>query len=69
MDNWSIMKLSGHKSIDSFQKYVSVNIDDISKGKELYTSDIDRKDVEDIKKMLDKLPKKELLSLLMERMK
>ncbi len=69
MDNWSIMKLSGHKSIDSFQKYVSVNIDDISKGKELYTSDIDRKEEENIKNMLDKLPKEKLLSLLMERLK
>ena len=44
MDNWSIMKLSGHKTIGSFQKYVSVTSNDIVKGKDLYSKDYNVKE-------------------------
>ena len=44
MDNWSIMKLSGHKTIGSFQKYVSVTSNDIVKGKDLYSKDYNIKE-------------------------
>lgn len=69
MDNWSIMKLSGHKTLGSFQKYVSVIDEDIFKGKELYESEIDKLEEKEIIKLLDKLSPEKLMEILVKRMK
>ncbi|WP_289063831.1 tyrosine-type recombinase/integrase [uncultured Zobellia sp.] len=63
MDNWSIMKLSGHKSINSFQKYVSVNLSDLSKGSELYSSSKSKTDMDSLVKELKKLPREQVLEI------
>jgi integrase len=68
MDNFTIMKLSGHKTIESFQKYVSVINEDIIKGKELYENEIDNFEINKIKKQLDNLSNEELSKYLIERM-
>jgi integrase len=68
MDNWSIMKLSGHKSIGSFQKYVSVTKEDITKGGELYSKEIDELEQSDILNKLRKIPKEKLLQYLVEKL-
>lgn len=39
MDYHTIMKMSGHRTISQFQKYISVSPHDISKGKRLYKFD------------------------------
>jgi integrase len=57
MDNWSIMKLSGHKTINSFQKYVSVVDKDIDKGKKLYTKEFVKKDKDEYFEQLNEIPK------------
>ena len=49
MVKWSIMKLSGHKTLSSFQKYVSVNKEDIKKGKDLYSKEFDENEDREIK--------------------
>ena len=56
MDNWSIMKLSGHKTINSFQKYVSVVDKDIDKGKKLYTKEFVKKDKDEYFEQLSEIP-------------
>mgnify|MGYP003704557799 FL=1 len=56
MDNWSIMKLSGHKTVSSFQKYVSVNKEDIIKGKELYSKEFDTERDKEIREFVRKYP-------------
>lgn len=56
MDNWSIMKLSGHKTLSSFQKYVSVNKDDIKKGQDLYSKEFDVDKDREIKEFIRKYP-------------
>jgi len=56
MDNWSIMKLSGHKTIRSFQKYVSVNKEDIVKGRDLYSKEFDNEREKEIKEFVRKYP-------------
>ena len=56
MDNWSIMKLSGHKTISSFQKYVSVEKDDIKKGQDLYSKEFDTKEEKLIREFIRKYP-------------
>jgi len=56
MDNWSIMKLSGHKTIRSFQKYVSVNKEDIVKGRDLYSREFDNEREKEIKEFVRKYP-------------
>jgi len=61
MDNWSIMKLSGHKTLSSFQKYVSVNKDDIKKGKELYSKEFDINEDREIKEFIRKYPMEKVL--------
>jgi len=66
MDYWSIMKLSGHRSVESFQKYVSVTSDDLLKGKELYSKENKSKRT---KKHLDDFSNEELLEVLNKRMK
>lgn len=40
MDYQTIMKLSGHKSLSEFQKYISVSKKDLAKGKELFRSEM-----------------------------
>jgi len=64
MDNWSIMKLSGHKSINSFQKYVSVNTEDLSKGSELYSSKSTNKSIDSLVRDLKKLPEKQIMEIM-----
>jgi integrase len=66
MDNWSIMKLSGHKSINSFQKYVSVNLSDLSKGSELYSSNKKSNNIDDLVTELKKLSEKEMTEILVK---
>lgn len=61
MDNWSIMKLSGHKTIGSFQKYVSVNKEDIIKGKELYSKEFDTEKDREIREFVRKYPMEVIL--------
>lgn len=61
MDNWSIMKLSGHKTISSFQKYVSVNKEDIKKGKDLYSKEFDSLEDKEIKEFVRKYPMEKIL--------
>jgi integrase len=61
MDNWSIMKLSGHKTLSSFQKYVSVNKDDIKKGKDLYSKEFDVNEDREIKEFVRKYPMEKVL--------
>lgn len=56
MDNWTIMKLSGHKTISSFQKYVSVVEDDIKKGKHLYSKEFFKKNEKNYFEMLEQIP-------------
>ncbi|MBT5162258.1 MAG: hypothetical protein HOL96_00245 [Lentimicrobiaceae bacterium] len=69
MDNWSIMKLSGHKTLSSFQRYVSVIDEDIYKGKELYKNQIDKLEEDNIQRLLEKLPPEKLLKIIMKHMK
>lgn len=61
MDNWSIMKLSGHKTMNSFQKYVSVNKEDIKKGRDLYTKEFDDNEDKEIKEFIRKYPMERVL--------
>jgi hypothetical protein len=61
MDNWSIMKLSGHKTLSSFQKYVSVNKEDIKKGKDLYSKEFDENEDREIKEFVRKYPMEKVL--------
>jgi hypothetical protein len=61
MDNWSIMKLSGHKTLSSFQKYVSVNKEDIKKGKDLYSKEFDENEDREIKEFIRKYPMEKVL--------
>ena len=61
MDNWSIMKLSGHKTISSFQKYVSVNKEDILKGKDLYSKEFDTERDKEIREFVRKYPMEVIL--------
>jgi integrase len=56
MDNWSIMKLSGHKTISSFQKYVSVEKNDIKKGQDLYSKEFDTKEEKLVREFIRKYP-------------
>lgn len=62
MDNWSIMKLSGHKTLSSFQKYVSVNKEDIKKGKDLYSKEFDELEDKEIREFVRKYPMEKVLS-------
>jgi hypothetical protein len=62
MDNWSIMKLSGHKTLSSFQKYVSVNKEDIKKGKDLYSKEFDELEDREIREFVRKYPMEKVLS-------
>ena len=39
MDYKTIMKLSGHKTMSEFEKYISVTKEDLKKGKKLYKMD------------------------------
>jgi integrase len=68
MDNWSIMKLSGHKTISAFQNYVSVTKDDIKKGKELYTPQLAAKDKKEYFKVLNNIPKDILMKYISEKL-
>lgn len=68
MDNWSIMKLSGHKTISAFQNYVSVTKDDIKKGKELYTPQLEAKDRKEYFKILNNIPKDILIKYISEKL-
>ena len=61
MDNWSIMKLSGHKTLNSFQKYISVNKEDIKKGRDLYTKEFDDSEDKEIKEFIRKYPMERVL--------
>jgi len=61
MDNWSIMKLSGHKTISSFQKYISVNKEDIRKGGELYSKEFDGLEEKEIREFVRKYPMEKVL--------
>jgi len=67
LDTNLIMKLSGHKSIASYYKYVSTNLSDLKKGSVLYSSDgkLDTHKKEELINELKKLSKEEILSLLM----
>ena len=56
MDNWSIMKLSGHSTLSSFQKYVSVTDNDIEKGGKLYSKEFTKQPKEEVFRQLDDLP-------------
>ena len=62
MDNWSIMKLSGHKTLSSFQKYGSVNKEDIKKGKDLYSKEFDELEDKEIREFVRKYPMEKVLS-------
>jgi integrase len=64
MDTWSIMKLSGHKSINSFQKYVSVNLSDLSKGSQLYSLNKKSNNIDDLVSKLKNLTEKEMTEVL-----
>jgi integrase len=61
MDNWSIMKLSGHKTISSFQKYVSVTSKDILKGQDLYSKEFDTKEEKQIREFIRKYPLEKII--------
>ena len=67
MDNWSIMKLSGHKTLSSFQKYVSVNKEDIKKGKDLYSKEFDENEDREIKEFVRKYPMEKVLGYYLKR--
>lgn len=47
MDYKTIMKLSGHKSLSEFQKYISVTKNDLIKSKDLFKSDTNSKILEE----------------------
>jgi len=68
MDNWSIMKLSGHKTIAAFQSYVSVTKDDIRKGKDLYTPQLAAKEKKEYFKMLNEIPTEILMKYISEKL-
>jgi hypothetical protein len=55
------MKLSGHKTLSSFQKYVSVNKEDIKKGKDLYSKEFDENEDREIKEFIRKYPMEKVL--------
>jgi integrase len=61
MDNWSIMKLSGHKTLSSFQKYVSVETDDIKKGQDLYSKEFDTKEEKQVREFIRKYPLEKII--------
>ena len=61
MDNWSIMKLSGHKTVSSFQKYVSVTSKDIMKGQDLYSKEFDTKEEKLIREFIRKYPLEKII--------
>ncbi len=69
MDNWSIMKLSGHSTLTSFQKYVSVIDKDIEKGGKLYSKEFDKKPKEELFSQLDNLPMEVILDYIKRNMK
>ena len=60
MDYKTIMKLSSHKTISQFQKYVSVTDKDIYKSSKLYSlkNDDDNSLDSKIQKMMSKMSKK-----------
>lgn len=67
MDYWTIMRLSGHKSINSFQKYISVTDDDLLKGGELYRKKTKEKKKKGKKKKdLEDYSKEEILNYLLD---
>jgi hypothetical protein len=47
--------------LSSFQKYVSVNKDDIKKGKELYSKEFDINEDREIKEFIRKYPMEKVL--------
>ena len=61
MDNWSIMRLSGHKTMGSFQKYISVNKEDIRKGGDLYSKEFDGLEEKEIREFVRKYPMEKVL--------
>ncbi len=59
MDYKTIMRLSGHKTYSQFQKYVSVNDEDIYKSSKLYSLKNDDNSLDSkIQKMISKMSKK-----------
>ena len=65
MDTFSIMKLSGHRTIGAFQKYVSVNLDDIKRGKDLYSEEkgLEKRQIERLVEDLKKLSEEEVMKI------
>lgn len=68
MDNWSIMKLSGHTTLSSFQKYVSVTDNDIEKGGKLYSKEFTKQPKEEVFRQLDNLPMDMVLDYIKKNM-
>jgi hypothetical protein len=55
------MKLSGHKTISAFQKYVSVTSKDILKGQDLYSKEFDTKEEKLIREFIRKYPLEKII--------
>jgi integrase len=73
MDYKSIMKLSGHRSITEFLKYVSVNEEDLKKGSNLYRLENKTEDeeVEEVVKIYKSLQEEEkvMIRTILDRFK
>ncbi len=63
------MKLSGHSTLTSFQKYVSVIDKDIEKGGKLYSKEFDKKPKDELFSQLDNLPMEVILDYIKRNMK